>query len=226
MAGMPAQALDLDPRGVAGDRIYAVYGADGKIGSGKSTRRFRRMDGLLECGVEVDSHGSLWIRTAPGQRLPAPSSAANAALSALVGEPVELRPERATPHHDVAALHIVTTSSLEWLERCLGGAVPSARFRPNLVVRTDNAASYPEEAWLGRRLRIGAAVIELTVPTQRCVMVGMHQPSMPADERILRLLAQERSADFGVYGAVVVPGAIRVSDTVEVLSEPACEALR
>lgn len=37
----------VDARGLVGDRLYAVRDAEGKFGSGKSTRRFRRMPGLL-----------------------------------------------------------------------------------------------------------------------------------------------------------------------------------
>ncbi|MCK9496187.1 MAG: MOSC domain-containing protein [Dehalococcoidia bacterium] len=45
VGGVRAGTVDLDQRGVRADRGFAVYGDDGKIGSGKSTRRFRRMDG-------------------------------------------------------------------------------------------------------------------------------------------------------------------------------------
>ena len=35
-------------RGIDQDRRWAVLGADGRIGSGKTTRRFRRMPGLRD----------------------------------------------------------------------------------------------------------------------------------------------------------------------------------
>ncbi|MFG2875498.1 MOSC N-terminal beta barrel domain-containing protein [Streptomyces sp. NPDC048337] len=38
---------DVDARGLVGDRLYAVRDAEGRLGSGKNTRRFRRMPGLL-----------------------------------------------------------------------------------------------------------------------------------------------------------------------------------
>ncbi len=47
MLGEPREYLDIDTRGVVGDRRYAIRNAEGKLGSGKSTRRFRRIDGLL-----------------------------------------------------------------------------------------------------------------------------------------------------------------------------------
>ena len=44
MLGERCQHLELDFRGVKGDRRYAVRDADGKLGSGKDSRRFRIMD--------------------------------------------------------------------------------------------------------------------------------------------------------------------------------------
>ena len=50
--------LFVDARGVSGDRMYAISTSEGKFGSGKDTRRFRRIDGLFSMesktvGVEV-----------------------------------------------------------------------------------------------------------------------------------------------------------------------------
>lgn len=217
LGGHVVPALHLDARGVIGDRAFAVYGTDGKIGSGKSTRRFRRMDGLLECSVDVDEAGALWLRAPTGGPIAIPSAEADAALSDLVGEAVRVEPERTVAHFDAGALHILSTSSLEWLADRLGGAVPAARFRPNLVIQTPDAPPHVEDGWVGRRLAVGGAVLEITAPTERCVMVTMPQPGLATDERILRLLARERDACFGVYASVVVPGTVRLGDPIEVL---------
>ena len=48
MAGEELTEVEVTPRGLAGDREWAVHTEDGGIGSGKTTRRFRRVDGLLE----------------------------------------------------------------------------------------------------------------------------------------------------------------------------------
>lgn len=218
LAGLRAPTLDLDARGVIGDRALAVYGADGKIGSGKATRRFRRMDGLLECSTNIEADGTITLRTPAGDICPAPSPEANAALSRLLGEPVELRPEEAVAHFDVGPLHILTTSSLEWVAQRLGAPVSTSRFRPNLVVSTPGAAPHSEDGWVGRQLALGSAILEITEPTERCVMVNLAQPGLPTDERILRLLAREHDACLGVYASVVAPGRIGVGDAVEVLA--------
>lgn len=47
MLGERVQRASVTSAGLGGDRRWAVYDADGKIGSSKSTKRFRAMDGLL-----------------------------------------------------------------------------------------------------------------------------------------------------------------------------------
>jgi uncharacterized protein len=42
MRGEQVEALTIDSRGVKGDRLFAVTDVDGKFGSGKNTRRFRK----------------------------------------------------------------------------------------------------------------------------------------------------------------------------------------
>ncbi|HEV2887924.1 MAG TPA: MOSC N-terminal beta barrel domain-containing protein [Jatrophihabitans sp.] len=50
MRGEQLASAEVERRGLVGDREWAVYTPDGGIGSGKSSRRFRRVDGLLGFG--------------------------------------------------------------------------------------------------------------------------------------------------------------------------------
>ena len=126
---------------------------------------------------------------------------------------------------DLFPLHLMATVSL----RQLAEAHPDLewdvrRFRPNAVFDTE----VPEEEWLGRTLRIGP--VELAVPdqlTERCVMITRAQPSLSEQRSTLRTIARERrgfegpltagsaGAQLGCYGEVLVAGAIRVGDSVE-----------
>ncbi|WP_233583870.1 MOSC N-terminal beta barrel domain-containing protein [Micromonospora sp. CV4] len=47
MLGEAVPLAEVGERGLAGDRLWAVRDLDGKLGSGKNTRRFRRMPGLF-----------------------------------------------------------------------------------------------------------------------------------------------------------------------------------
>src|SRR5918999_2637057 len=134
VAGERCQELDFDARGADGDRRFALYGTDGKIGSGKTTRRFRRMDGLLHYSASLD-RGIPVIACPDGARVRAGEPAADEVLSAALGEPVSVRTEHAVPHFDVAAVHLLSTASLRWLAAALGDASEPdvRRFRPNIV---------------------------------------------------------------------------------------------
>ncbi len=48
MGGESMRSVDLDTRGLVGDRWFSVVDADGKLASGKNSRRFRRYDAVFE----------------------------------------------------------------------------------------------------------------------------------------------------------------------------------
>src|SRR5438552_4059320 len=47
MLGEECHHVELDVRGLSGDRLFAIRDVNGKFGSGKNTRRFRDIDGLF-----------------------------------------------------------------------------------------------------------------------------------------------------------------------------------
>jgi uncharacterized protein YcbX len=211
MLGERCEELEIEARGAAGDRLYAVRDAEGKLGSGKNSSRHRRIEGLF--GFGAASEGAAPRITFPdGRRLLASDPAIHAALSAALGLPVTLSAEKDLSHYDSAPLHLVTTSSLAGLKRALPGAgIDERRFRPNLVIEGEG-----ENRWIGGTLRVGDEVrLEVVDWTERCVMITMAQSELADEPRILRAVAQgEREALFGVYAEVLVPGRIRRGDEV------------
>jgi uncharacterized protein len=85
MGGEHLEAAQVGSRGLSGDRSWAVYTADGGIGSGKTTRRFRRVDGLLEWSAELD--GAVPMIESPVHVI---TSAALRGLGELLGGPVDV----------------------------------------------------------------------------------------------------------------------------------------
>ena len=47
MLGEECRHIELDVSGLSGDRLFAIRDVNGKFGSGKTTRRFRQLDGLF-----------------------------------------------------------------------------------------------------------------------------------------------------------------------------------
>ncbi len=216
LGGERCHELDFDARGAAGDRGFALYGADGKIGSGKTTRRFRKMDGLLHYSASLDGEVPC-IACPAGARLRAGEPAADAALSAALGEPVTVRPEHGISHFDAAPVHVLSTASLRWLAARLGDASAAdvRRFRPNIVLDVPGDAERPEDGWRGHTLLVGDMLrIDVVQPAERCVMTTMSQHGLDADARVLRTLGELNEACFGVYATVRSPGRIRAGDAV------------
>jgi uncharacterized protein YcbX len=217
LRGERRERLRLDPRGVAGDRLYAIRDEAGKFGSGKTTRRFRRMDGLLRYRAVYD--GDVPLLTFPDDTTHrGDDPAIHAALSAQLGIPVTLSREAEIPHYDAGSLHLLTTASL----RALGGALSEGmldrrRCRPNLLVES-SVDGFPEDAWVGREIAVGIDVrLRVTEQTERCVMVSMAQDELPADPRILRAVVRMNAACLGVYAEVLTPGVIHVGDHIRLL---------
>jgi hypothetical protein len=211
MLGERCQSLTLNARGVEGDRLYAVVDANGKLGSGKTSRRFSRIDGLFRFRAAYD--GDVPAITFPdGRCLRGDDPGIHDALTTAFGQPVTLAREGAISHFDASPVHLVTTASLAWLaEIAPGSQLDERRFRPNILVEVPGAMAIERE-WLDRTLRVGDARLAARRMTGRCVMVTLAQSDLPEDPRILRSIAQESDNDFGVYAEVVTPGRISLGD--------------
>jgi uncharacterized protein YcbX len=110
-------------------------------------------------------------------------------------------------------------------ERYPEGDWSPARFRMNLLVDAD-LEGIPENEWVGRRLRVGSAELEVTAPAPRCVMTTLAQAGLPRDRAILRTVAEHNRREFGgfgiwaclgVYANVVAPGQISCGDRLDLL---------
>jgi uncharacterized protein YcbX len=122
-------------------------------------------------------------------------------------------------YFDAFPLHVLTTASLAEASRLNPTArFDVRRFRPNVLVQTSSSlAGFVEQDWRGRRLRIGALEIEVTIGTVRCVMTTLAQGSLPKDPSVLRTIVRSGSQNFGVYARVVTPATVAVGDRVELL---------
>jgi uncharacterized protein len=214
MLGEECGQLELEGRGFRGDRLFAVRDGEGKLGSGKNTRRFRVIDGLFNfharsCGdfPEVVFPNGLTMR--------GDDPAIHNALSVVLGTAVTLAREVHTPHFDSSAVHIVSTAALAWLQSQLANSrIDERRFRPNIVVTTHGSAQV-EQSWVGKVLRIGdCARLRITTTTERCRMTTLAQSDLPADPKVLRCIAQDAGLQFGVYAEVVEPGRVVNGDAI------------
>lgn len=219
MSGERLQQADVVERGVVGDRSWATYTAEGFLGSGKSTRRFRRVDDLLSLRAHLADDGVPRVVFPDGRELRADVSVAADALSALLGQPLTLRPEAEGSHHDDSPVHLVTTAALRRLEQLHGDPVDVWRFRPNVVLDVDGVG-FVEDDWKDRELALGdEVVLRLGAAMPRCVMVGLEQPheGLPADRRLLKTLGLVHDVEFGLQASVARSGVVQVGDVARLL---------
>ena len=139
-------------------------------------------------------------------------------LSVFPPEIIEFESPPGT-HHDAFPLMIMSTSALESLSSALPDSVIDVRrFRPSLLINTDDLTAHPEFEWIGRRLRIGEVELSIGAACPRCVMVTRPlSDKIPADRAILRHIVRDLDQNVGVYATVVSPGAIEEGDTVTLL---------
>lgn len=131
---------------------------------------------------------------------------------------------------DLAALHVITTSSLRHLAALNpDSVVTAARFRPSVVIDTPGVDGFVENGWAGRAGTLGEARISITTAAPRCVMTTLDQPGLPGDKTVLQTLAASNRqtfdglgdfACFGVYAEVLKPGRIAVGDPLVLDDEP------
>ena len=209
MGGESLVSVEIDARGLAGDRAYAVVDGDGKLATGKHSRRFRRRDEVFEFasrttadGVRVTGRGGEWA---------VPSHEVDRVLCDAMGDPVRVLAETTTPFFDSGQVSVVGTASLAWCREQLGVDADRRRIRPNLVIDTDEP--FIEETWTGE-VTIGGVRLTPVERIERCRMIDIAQEGLPQEGRWLKSLTASREMCLGIYLDVAAPGSVAVGDEV------------
>jgi uncharacterized protein YcbX len=122
------------------------------------------------------------------------------------------------------AVSLVSRGSLERLgvEAGATSALDGRRFR--MLFEIDGVSAHAEDEWIGSRVRVGEAEIEVGGDVGRCVITTLDPDLGTRDLDTLGALARYRRdgrtepLPFGVYAAVTVAGRVRVGDPVGVLT--------
>lgn len=214
MAGQAVPRWPVTPERLVGDRGWAVRAGDGKLGSGKDSRRFRRVDPLFSWRARLaDPTGTPEVCGPDGIWLAAGAAATDAALSSHCGQDLTLAPGPGPTHLDAAPVSLVGTATLAQLgvELGLPAPVDPRHLRVNLVIETDEP--YAEDTWVDRRLGLGAAWFDVTQRVTRCRMVDIAQADLPALPGLLQATGA-RDACAAVYLQPLAAATVAVGDAV------------
>jgi uncharacterized protein YcbX len=213
MGGEDLQRVEVDARGLVGDRLYAVVDDDGKLSSGKDSQRFRRRDQVFSYAAGTRSDGRVEVRRDEHSWLVG-DEALDAELSHTFGDPVRVLAEAQTLHFDDGPVSVVGTASLEWCRRELGVDADPRRTRTNLVLETTEP--FVEETWAARTLVIGSVELLVDRRLERCRMVDLAQDGVPTTTPMLKALGRARDVCLSMLNDVATPGGLAVGDVVTV----------
>lgn len=231
--------LELGPSGIAGDRRFWMVDEDGRLFNNKRNGPMalvrpewdeesrvlvltfpdgKRVAGEVELGDEVDVE--LYGVAHPSRRVVGPWEAA---LSSFAAQPLSLlwSEQHATDRgRNDGTISLVSRASLERLREEAGSDAPVDGRRFRMTFELEGAGAHEEDAWIGRRVRVGDAEVAVEGDIGRCVVTSHDPATGITDLDTLGTLARYRPdgrvepLPFGVYARVAVPGRVRVGDRV------------
>jgi len=231
--------VDVGPGGVAGDRRFWLVDEDGRLFNGKRLGPLMRVrpswdeatgrlalafpdgtvvDGTVELGEPVAAE--LYGAPMPSRRVVGPWEEA---LAEFAGRPLTLlRSEAGTVDRGLrgGTVSLVSRASLERLREEAGAGAPVDGRRFRMLFEIDGVGAHEEDGWIGAQVEVGGAVLRLHGDVGRCVVTSHDPDRGVTDLDTLGVLARYRREGrteplpFGVYGAVAVPGRVRVGDPV------------
>ncbi len=228
-------AIDLRTEGADGDRRFLFGRLDGSRASAVSkaplmpirstwdrdadTLTLELADGCRITG-DAEPYGdpidvTLYDRTVPARRIDPVFDAAVADIDETLTIFRVDEPEYAGGVHRVSLISRASVADVG----SEGGdpGLDPRRFR--MLVEIDGLEAYAEDAWAGRRLRLGRAVVRVGKRVARCVMTTLDPDTGRSDFPTLDVLTRTRKVGtdllLGVYADVEVPGLVRVGDQVE-----------
>ncbi len=216
MGGERLRRAFMGPLGLVGDRRCTVVDAsDGTAlvalrHPGLLTLRARCRDAERGEGVMVEGpDGDEWEWDDPSL-----ATVVQAVLDRDAGDAVGLVRSPPGEHAD-RPVALLAEASVRAVSDWAGDDVDRRRFRPNVMVEADGDDPFPDDSWMGRRLRIGdTAEVEVATPTRRSGVLSRDPDTAERDTRAHAALARERRNHVGACCRVVRPGWVAVGDPV------------
>ncbi|MBL8211291.1 MAG: MOSC domain-containing protein [Bryobacterales bacterium] len=217
MAGVPRMSARLGWNGLEGDRRLALQRLQDSSGmpwltAGKLPDLLRYTPRTGE-GEELPTH----VRTPEGQDLPIFGEELTVDIVRRYRAAVRMAHLR-NGIFDEASISVITTDTVEEIGRLAGRELEPLQFRPNLVVRLREAATFAEDKWVGGRLSFGegndAPEIAVTLRDIRCGMVNLDPYSAQPHPEVMKAIVRANDNHAGIYAAVTRLGQIAVGQPV------------
>lgn len=219
MAGELLDVAQLGWHGIEGDRRLAFRRLNDRsnfpwLTAGKLPQLILYKPFRLDAnGAELPTH----VRTPDGSEYELHSRELREEIAKRHGSDVEMMNLKGGIF-DEAAISVITTSTVQCIERESGREVDLRRFRPNVVIETHGAGPFAEDTWVGRRMMFGegndCAAVKVYMKDERCVMVNLDPETAEKDVRVMRTVVRLNQNYAGGYGTVTRAGELRVGQVV------------
>jgi uncharacterized protein YcbX len=229
--------IDLGPLGARGNRTFCVIDDRGRMVNGKTVASLQTVLAVYdaeagELGLVFADGTEVRAALAYGDTVPirffAHESGArelrgpwSEALSAQLGRPLRLvQPEIGVDRGRKGVASLVSLGSLRRLAQEAGEeTVDPRRFR--MLIEIDGVPAHAEDGWVGRRVRVGGALLAMHGHVGRCLVTSRDpltgQVTLPTLDLLRGYRREVTSTEplpFGIHGEVLEPGRVRVGDTV------------
>lgn len=117
---------------------------------------------------------------------------------------------------EAQVISLIGLASLHALEQHVNAARDKRRFRANLYIA--GTSPWAEFSWLGRRLAIGSAEIQVQERIRRCAATMVNPDTAQRDANpVQELRTHFGHTDLGVFASVTKAGIIRPGDQITLL---------
>ena len=125
-------------------------------------------------------------------------------------------PDRGMTDTDYPSISLLNSASNHAVARQLGQDLSMRRWRGNFCL--DGLAPWEEFEWIGKRLRIGSAILLVRARIERCLATAANPATGQRDADTLGALQKGWGhTDFGVYAEVFSSGEVALGDRIEVV---------
>ncbi|MEM9909710.1 MAG: MOSC domain-containing protein [Pseudomonadota bacterium] len=125
-------------------------------------------------------------------------------------------PDRGMTDTDYPSISLLNLATNEALEETMGRDLSISRWRGNIVM--EGLLAWQEFDWIGRKLRIGTAELDVQERIERCLATATNPETGERDADTLGALNKTFGhQDFGIYATVVASGDIKLGDAVELV---------
>jgi len=219
MAGTSTPSAHLGLHGLAGDRRFA-FRRRGDDGGFPFLTAGRFPDLVTYQPIDLDESAEplpARVRTAAGLELDLRGEELRSEISARSGHDVELLRFR-NGIFDDGQVSLISMTTIAAIGREAGMDVDPRRMRANVVLDTDDATPFLEDAWVGATLVFGdgdnTPMVAVTTRDERCAMVNMDPDTGKQDPRVMKAVVRMNGNYAGVYATVVRAGELRVGQPV------------